>query len=342
MSVKTTCHLAFQEAEQPNSASSGFTEIRVRGKTISAPSLVINDHNVVVTGKRLRIAALHDEELVEGGGVANPELFAETLRRKKIADIFTFAQKLTDTSPRYPYLVEWDNAAVVRTTNFKEWWEDRLPQESRKNVRRAKKRGVVTKELPFNDDLVKGIQGIYNEISMRQGQPFWHFGKPFDAVKLENATYLERSDFIGAYFEDELIGFIKIIYVECVGTLIQILSKNEHHDKRPMNALVAHAVRLCERRGMSFLVYGKYAYDGNRNSPLTEFKRRNGFEEIRFPRYFVPLNFKGGLALTCRLHRGAKGLLPKPARNLLLTLRSQYLPDRFHGYAVGRTGSLTV
>src|SRR6202007_3187530 len=108
----------------------------------------------------------------------------------------------------------------------------------------AEKRGVNVKIAQFDDEFVRGIQGIYNESPVRQGRRFWHFGKNFETVKRENATYLDRSDFIGAYFNDELIGFIKIVYVDCIATLMQILAKEEHHDGRPMNALLAKAVEL--------------------------------------------------------------------------------------------------
>jgi len=204
-----------------------------------------------------------------------------------------------------------------------------LPQESRKNVRRAAKRGVAVKGARFDDEFVKGIQRIYNETPIRQGRRFWHFGKDFDTVKRENATYLERSEFLGAYLNEELIGFIKIIYVDRIATLIQIISRNEHQDKRPVNALLAKAVEACEKKGISFLLYGKYVYDSNERSPLTEFKRRNGFEEIRCPRYFVPLSAKGSLAIKCGLHKGAKGVIPGPVFNLLRRLRSEFYRLRY-------------
>jgi hypothetical protein len=159
----------------------------------------------------------------------------------------------------------------------------------------------------FDDEFVNGIQRIYNETPIRQGRRFWHFGKDFETVKRENATYLERSEFLGAYFNEELIGFIKIIYVDRIATLIQIISRNEHQDKSPVNAMLAKAVEVCEKKGISFLLYGKYLYDSNERSPLTDFKRRNGFEEIRYPRYFLPLSAKGRLVLRWGLHKGAKG-----------------------------------
>jgi hypothetical protein len=183
--------------------------------------------------------------------------------------------------------------------------------------------------VQFDDELVRGIQEIYDETPVRQGRRFWHFGKDFDTVKRENATYLDRSEFLGAYFKDELIGFIKIIYVDRIATLIQILAKNEHQDKRPLNALLAKAVEVCERNGISFLLYGKYMYDGNANSPLTEFKRRNGFEEIKYPRYFLPLSVRGRAAIRLGLHKGLKGLIPPSAVSCLRRLRSQFY-DRGH------------
>lgn len=310
------------------------------GKTLYVPSAEICGRTVVVTGNWLRMAAVKDEELVEGETVEDPSAFVEGMRESPLrADILTFAQKLPETTPKYAYDFEWDNYAAVPVTSFEEWWEKRLPQESRRNVRRAAKRGVTVKVAQFDDELVKGIQGIYNETPIRQGRRFWHFGKDFDTVKRENGTYIDRSLFLGAYLNEELIGFIKIIYADRIATLIQILSKNEHQDKRPVNAMLAKAVQVCAMRQISFLTYGKYVYDRNENSPLTEFKRRNGFEEVRFPRYFLPLSAKGRLAFQLGLHRGVKGVIPPPVVNLLRHVRSQLYRRR---YAARKSSPHTV
>jgi hypothetical protein len=299
-------------------------EIRISGKTLYVPSAEICGRTVIVTGKWIRTAQVKDEELVEGVPVEDPELFITKLKESKLkADVFTFAQRPPEIAAKYDYHLEWDNWAAVPTTSFKDWWENRLPQESRKNVRRAAKRGVVVRVVPFDDGLVKGIQGIYNETPVRQGKPFWHFGKDFDTVKRQIANYPERSEFVGAFLNKELIGFIKVIYVDYIAILVQILSTNEHHDKRPMNALLAHTVELCERKGISPLIYGKYTYGTKRSSSLTEFKRRNGFEEIRFPRYFVPLNTKGKFAIRSGLHLEIANLIPRPVNDFLLKVRSQ-------------------
>ncbi|MBV8216070.1 MAG: hypothetical protein JOZ08_22865 [Verrucomicrobia bacterium] len=307
-------------------------EIRIAGKTVYVPSAEIYDRTVVVTGNWLRIAAVKDEQLVQGEIIGDPKAFVARMRRSHLrADILTFAQKIPNTEPKYRYCLQWDNWAATPTTSFSDWWEKRLPQESRKNVRRAAKRGVIVKVVQFDDELVKGIQKIYDETPVRQGRRFWHFGKDFEAVKRENATYLDRSEFLGAYFKDELIGFVKIVYVDRIATLIQILAMNEHQDKRPINALLAKAVEVCESKGIACLLYGKYIYEGNADSALTEFKRRNGFEEITYPRYFLPLSLKGKIAIGLGLHKGLKSLIPSSAISYLRRLRSQFYDRRYAG-----------
>ncbi len=304
-------------------------EIRIAGKTLYVPSAEICGRTVVVTGNWFRRAAVKDEDLVEGAIVEDPIHFLKEFKKTSLrADTLTFAQRIPDTIPRYPYHIRWENWAVVPITSFDEWWE-KLPQETRKNVRRAGKRGVSVKVAHFDDDFVKGIQGIYNETPIRQGRRFWHYGKDFETVRRESSTYLDRSDFLGAYFTDELIGFIKIVYVDRLATLIHILSKNAHQDKRPINAMLAKAVEVCANKGVAQLIYGKYIYDGNENSLLTEFKRRNGFEEIKYPRYFVPMTAKGTAAIRLGLYNGVKALIPSRAADLLRDLRSKLYVRRY-------------
>jgi hypothetical protein len=301
-------------------------DVAVRGKTIRVPSATIGDRTVVVTGRLLRIAAVRDEEFVEGVAVRDPPSFMSQMTASGIrADILTFSQRLDERTPRYDYPFEWDNAAVARTSNYTEWWERKLPQETRKNVRRAAKRGVVVSVAAFDDRFIEGIKSIYDEMPVRQGRRFWHFDKAVETVRQENATYLERSEFIGAYFEGELIGFIKFVYVDNAAVLMQILSKSSHYDKRPMNALIAKAVEVCHEKGIAYLVYSKFTFGKKTQSQIAEFKRRNGFEQMDFPRYYVPLTLKGRIALRLKLHRDLLGLLPSAVINVLLAVRSTLL-----------------
>jgi len=278
----------------------------------------------VVTGKWISTAQIKDEDVVEGVTVEAPDSFIIKLKESNLkADVFTFAQRPTDVTPKFDYYSEWDNWAAMPTTCFKDWWEN-LPQESRKNVRRATKRGVVVKVTPFDDDLVKGVHRIYNGIRVRDGRPFWHFGQDIQSVRRGLATYLDRSEFIGAYWGEELIGFVKMVYVDDLAMLFHLISMDEHYDKRPANALIAKAAEVCEQKGVSHLIYTKFIYGNKRRSSLVEFKRRNGFQQVNFPRYYIPLTLRGKLFVWLRLYRGFSGLMPEPILQPLLSLRAWY------------------
>jgi hypothetical protein len=300
----------------------GHSEIRVKGKAIPVPSVEIDGRTVIATGRWLKIAAVREEELVEGESIAEPESFISRLKKSGLnADFFTFAQRLPDANARYPYHIEWENAAAIPITTFSRWWKEGAEYSIRKAVNRAKKIGVVVKPAEFNDHFVESTSPIYNEIPVRQGKAFWHYGKDVQTIKRELATYLERSTFIGAYYQDQLIGFMKFTSVGTTATITQILSAKKHFDKRPNNALIAKAVEICESQGRSHFIYGSFVYH-DPNSTLTEFKRRNGFESVALPRYYVPLTLRGKIALRLGLHRGIAGSLPKPVLTQLLRIRA--------------------
>jgi hypothetical protein len=308
-------------------------EISVKGRAIRVPSVLIGERTIVVSGRWLRIAAVRDEDWLEGEVVDDPEACLGKLRQEKLnADIFTFAQKLPNTKPKYDYPMEWDNVAAIPTTDYSYWWEHRIPQVSRKNVRRAGRRGVVVREVQFSDQLLQGIVEINNETPVRQGRPFWHYGKSFDVVKKDYSTLLDRSYFIGAYYDDKLIGFIKMVYMGEIAGILQILCMNKHYDKRPANALIARAVEICCAKGLKHLIYGQYIYGKRTDSPLTEFKHRNGFEQVLLPRYYIPLTAKGKLAIKFGLHRGLKQMLPETVLDVARRLRSRWYEKSLSGH----------
>jgi len=300
-------------------------EISVKGRVVRVPSVQIGDKTILAAGKWLRIVSVRDENWLAGEVVTDPEACIEKIRQAKLkADIFTFAQKLPNTTPNYSYYMEWDNVAAIPTTDYAIWWEQRLSQVVRKNVRRAVKRGLLVREVPFDDQLLQGIVKINNETPVRQGRPFWHYGKSFDVVKKDYATLLDRSEYIGAFYENELVGFIKMVNMGEIAGILQVLCMNKHYDKRPANALLAKAVEVCSLKGLKYLIYGSYIYGKNSNSPLTEFKRRNGFEQILLPRYYIALNAKGRLAIKLGLHHGWKNILPKSALDWARKMRATW------------------
>jgi hypothetical protein len=294
----------------------------VNGAGPDAPAVVVDGRPVVVAGRWIRIAAVKDEDLVEGETVPDPASFVARLKTAgPKADLFTFAQKLPDTAPRHPYRLEWDNLAVIGLTTYADWWEKRVEPSVRRAVRKGAKVGAVAKVSQLDDAFVEGIAAIYNETPIRQGRAFWHYRKDLETVRRENSTYPDRSVLIGAYVQGELIGFLRMILVDKVASIIQILSQTKHFDKRPTNVMLAKAVELCEQKGISHLVYCSYVYNDPKSS-LTEFKRRNGFEQVLVPRYYVPLTLRGAIALRLGLHRPLARLLPTPVVTRLRQLRA--------------------
>jgi hypothetical protein len=267
---------------------------------------------MVVQGKLIRMARMDAESF---SFLEDPIAAMKALQRgESRVDIFTFVQKLTDREPRYSYPMEWDNLAAVPVSTYDEWLTKQINFKVRNKVRKAAKAGVVVREMAYDDFLIDGICEIYNESEVRQGKRFWHFGKDRDAVRKTNGTYLDQTIFLGALFEDQLIGFVKLVMNEdkSQAGLMQIVSMVKHRDKAPTNALIAQAVQSCADRGIRYLWYANFTYGRKQTDSLAEFKRHNGFEKIEIPRYYVPLTIAGRAALRLGLHRKAIEWVPGP------------------------------
>ena len=117
---------------------------------------------------------------------------------------------------------------------------------------------------------------------------------------------------------------MKIVYRGEVASILNFLPKASHDDKRPANALVAKAVELCAAKGVSYLTYGMFNYGNKHDSPLREFKIRNGFGEVLVPRFYVPLTGWGALCMKLQLHRGALGILPHRVITLGVAARAKW------------------
>jgi hypothetical protein len=304
------------------------SEYRVRGASQSVPTVSIGAREVIAVGRRLRIAMLKDEEWLEGEPIPDPDSFTAQLRASGLkVDLLTYATSIDAERLRVEGRCEFDNAAVIRTDDYKAWW-DGLPQEARKNARRAAKRGVEVRVAQYDDDFVTGIKAIYDESPIRQGRRFWHFGKDEESVRRENASYLDRCEFLGAYHEGELIGFLKMVFVGNAGRIMQILSLNAHQDRRPMVALIVKAAESCHAKGLKYLIYGKYTYGRKSETSIMEFKRRLGFVQKDFPRYYIPLTWRGRIAIAIGAHAGWLGVLPSWLIHALLRMRSWWLEKR--------------
>jgi len=282
----------------------------------------IGNTEIISEGKFLKIGSIKSEWYLDN--IEEPEGIIKECKKNRLnIDIFTFMQRIPETQPKYKFYMEWDNVAAVPITTFDFWWENQIKDKTRNMVRKAEKKGVNTKVVDFDDEFVKGIMEIYNETPIRQGRKFWHYGKNFNDVKIENSSYPDRSDFIGAYYKKELIGFIKLVYSEGFATIMQIISKIEHRDKAVTNALLARSIEICANKKLSYLVYSTFIYGKKGVDSLANFKRHNAFEKIDLPRYYIPLSIKGKFALKLNLHHGFTELLPKFLIIGLMKLRSK-------------------
>jgi hypothetical protein len=195
---------------------------------------------------------------------------------------------------------------------------------------RRKSRASVVTEVPFDYALAAGICDIYNETPIRQGKPFWHYGKNVETVARENGTFVEHSVFIGAFVDRKLVGFVKMVLDRRGGQagMMQILSMLKHRDKAPTNALIAQAVRSCANRNIPNLVYAQFAYGNKQHDSLVTFKQSNGFKRVDVPRYYVPLTARGRLALTLGLHRQMADRIPEGLLARLRQARSFWYAQR--------------
>jgi hypothetical protein len=246
-------------------------------------------------------------------------------------DLFTYAQRLTESEPKFSYPVEWDNFAVLPVSTYENWWTRQIGNKTRNEVRLAEKKSVVVREVPFEDTLVAGIWEVYNECPIRQRRRFPHYGKDLGTVRREEATFLDSSIFIGAFFEGKLIGFVKLVPDEtCTQAgLMNIVSMVKHRNKAPQNALIACAVRACVSRGIRYLVYSKFDYGSGRHDGLRKFKEHNGFRRVDTPRYYVPLTRLGWAAFRLGMHHSMAERIPEPVAGRLRDLRSAWYERKY-------------
>ncbi len=262
----------------------------------------------------------------------DPEAVVAYLRNlDKRVDIFTFLQKLPDISPKYPYFHEIDNLAVLPVTTFDNWWNNQIRSYPRNRARQAGKRGVVMREVPFGEELIRGICGIYNETPVRQSKKFPHYGMTSELALKYAGTFLERSIYIGAFIGEEMIGFVKLTIDKSrtQAALVHILSKVEHKEKAPTNALIAESVRMCAKLEVPFLVYEHFTYGNKVGDSLSHFKEVNGFQRVDVPRYYVPLTSFGRIALRLGLHHRFADRIPENIGAKIREVRKAWYERKF-------------
>lgn len=289
----------------------------------------LSGKDVRIEGSLVRLARLEGDKYTF---LNDTECFLAELRESKTrVDLFTFLQDLPDTTPQYPYFFELDNLAVLAITTFENWWNKQIRSYPRNRARQAGKRGVEMRRVPYGEELIRGICGIYNESPVRQGKKFPHYGMTVEKARRYAGTFLDRSVYVGAFLGEEMIGFIKLTMDESrkQAALVHILSMVQHKDKAPANALIAEAVKVCEENKISYLVYEHFTYGNKVGDSLSHFKEVNGFERVDIPRYYVPLTAVGRVALRLGLHKRLSDRIPESVAGKLRELRRAWYSRRF-------------
>jgi len=289
----------------------------IRGKQTELRSLVVEGRKILVTDGLLRTARISDEWYED---VANPAELIDGLRKSKAhVDVFSFWQRLPDITPKHGYYMERESIAALPVTSVAAWQKAQLDPKARNKLRKSRKLGIVVREAAFDDEFVQAMTEVFNESPIRQGKPFWHYGKDNETIKREFSRYLFREDIFAAYCDQELVGFIFLAYAGAYANLGQIISKIKHRDKAPNNALIAKAVEVCEAKRIPYLVYADWS-----EGSLGDFKQQNGFQKMDLPRYYVPLTLRGSVGLKLGLHNGIAGIIPKRLRRHLVAARNKW------------------
>ncbi len=287
-----------------------------------------NDTVEIKISRRLvRIARLRAEYYES---LKSPMEFIDRLAQSAdMPDVFSFLQPVPDTKPNFSYRMEWDSLAVLRISTYDEWWKGQINDKTRNMIRRAQKTGLIIRTTEYNDQFVQGIKRIYDESPIIQDKPNRHYCRDFDTIKLIHGTFLEKSDFIGAYEGRDLVGFIKLVHCEGYSGIMHILSMVSSRNKAPTNALIAYAVEICAKRKVPLLMYGAWSRRG-----LGDFKKHHAFLKYDLPRYYVPFTKRGSLFLRLGLHHRFVDHLPESWLGHAAGLRKKW-----NGYRYGRKAS---
>ena len=283
----------------------------------------IQDRQLVTFGRFPRMLRLRAEgwEFIE-----SPDEFVSDVRagKKRLkADVFTFLQKLTDASPPYAFYWESHPVAALPVSTYQNWWSKQINNKTRNMIRKAEKQGVVVRVVEFDDALVRAIKVLHDEAPVRQGKRFRHYGKELDVVRREHETFRERSDFIGAFWHGNMIGYAKLVNNGESAGIMQIVAMVSHRDKAPTNALISKAVELCSNRSLRYLTYGSWS-----GRSMGQFKMHHGFQRLDMRRYFVPLTVRGQCALALQLHRKVVNRLPSGVVDVMADVRAKWYAFR--------------
>jgi hypothetical protein len=271
---------------------------------------------------RFSVRIARDPREYERSVVPSAELLQRLAERG--TDVFTFIERRWCSETRYQQN-SWGkadtNIALLSLGSYDEWWKG-IGKKTRNMIRKAEKSGIRTNVVEPDEKLAEGIWRIYNGTPIRQGRAFLWYGFTLQQVKTDLCSGPNYA-YIGAFLNDELVGFVRLIYAGEVTIIAQILSLEKHWNKAVNNALIAKAVEVCASRGVKWIMYGRMG-DFRRHlaghSSLDDFKLNNGFRLFQLTRYYMPLTRKGVLAIKLGLRLEMRDMLPQSIKYVLIPI----------------------
>jgi hypothetical protein len=286
---------------------------------------MVDGKELQVTGRFVKTVRLLSEAHVP---LEDPVSFVEHVRASRLrGDIFTFVQGIHDRTPKYAFLQERDQLAVLPITTYDNWYSKTLYFKPRNKLKKALKSGIEYRLEEFSEPLILGIKAVYDETPIRQGKRNYHYKEDVDTIRRGHSRFLDRSQFITAYYEGEFIGFAKVTFSQGCGIFMNFASKISHRDKAVSNGLLAKAIEICAERKATSLVYGHWGSGGTPG--LVEFKVANGFECVEIPRYYVPLTWLGKIGLQAGVHKSLAHRMPAWSVEAAAKVRKEWNKLRF-------------
>jgi len=274
---------------------------------------VDNELEFVTINRKLALRIARDQTEYERNVVPTAELLTKLGERG--IDVFTFLErgwccKIQD--PQKSWVKADDNIALLTLNGYDEWLKS-IGKKTRNMIRKAEKSGIRTSAAEPNEKLAEGMWKIYNETPIRQERGFPHYGTSLQQV-IRGMLPRPNCSYLGAYLQEELAGFVQLLYGDDIAIISQILSLQKHLDKAVNNALVAKTVEVCAGKSVKWIMYGRM---GNHPS-LDDFKRSNGFTRFQLTRYYIPMTRKGKVAMKLGLYKEVKDTLPQPIKHIFI------------------------
>ena len=293
------------------------------GVSLTSISAIDSDLQFVKIERKLFFTTARDRREYERSVTLTSSLINKLIAQR--VDLFTFVERSWCSTIQFPpksWVKDEESAALLYIHSYDEWFKA-ISRKSRNMIRKAEKSGVQVSVAEPNKKLAEGIWKIYNSTHIKQNRRNWYFGITLQQVEKELSSSRICS-FVGAYFQDELIGFISLIYGNNIVLIDHLASLKEHWDKAVNNALIAKAIEICAANSTKWVVYAAWK-SWREHESLMDFALHNGFRRFKLTRYYVPLTRKGQIAIKMLIRNEENHIVESPSYSLYSLALSSHI-----------------